>query len=122
MKAEQEIRRRRGRPAGEVRQALLSAAEDLVDELRATGAPFRGPTLREITVRANLGRIDARMCIQYCKRSGALQIVGERRVAYRNRPVAEYAPGSGLAEVVGRPAANDADLARLAACLQTWAR
>ena len=120
MNAAQEPRRRGGRPAGEVRQALLRAAGALVDELRATGAPFRGPTLQEIRARANLGRVDARTCIQNCTRSGALQIVGERRVSYRNRRVAEYAPGCGMALDAGRSAANDADL--LATCLQAWSR
>jgi hypothetical protein len=115
-------KRRPGRPAGEVRQALLRAVDALVEELRAAGSPFQGPTLQEIMIRACIGRKDARMCIPNCKRSGALQIVGQRRVEYRNRPVAEYAPGSGRTGMTEAQAANAEDVARLTACLQGWAR
>jgi hypothetical protein len=116
------VKRRPGRPAGEVRQALLRAVEDLVLELRAAGSPFQGPTLQEIMMRACIGRKDARVCITHCKRSGALRIVGQRRVAYRNRPVSEYAPGSGRTGMTEAQAANAEDVARLTACLQGWAR
>lgn len=115
-------KRRPGRPAGEVRQALLQAVEALVEELRAAGSPFQGPTLQEIMMRARIGRQDARVCVPHCKRSGALRIVGQRRVDYRNRPVAEYALGSGRTGMTEAQAASAADIARLSACLQGWAR
>lgn len=115
-------KRRPGRPAGEVRQALLQAVEALVEELHAAGSPFQGPTLQEIMMRARIGRRDARVCVPHCKRSGALQIVGLRRVDYRNRPVAEYALGSGFGGMTEAEAASAADIARLTACLQGWAR
>lgn len=77
------------RPAGEVRQALIQAARDVVADL---GLPNRGATLAELAARACVGRDAARMHVPKLKSRGQLQIVGERRVDYRNRPVAEYAP------------------------------
>lgn len=78
------------RPAGEIRQALIQAARDVVADL---GLPNRGATLAELADRSCVGRDAARRCVDNMRRSGVLQIVGERRVDYRNRPVAEYAPG-----------------------------
>lgn len=75
------------RPAGEVRQALIQAARDVVADL---GMPNRGATLAELADRSCVGRDAARRCIDNMRRSGALQIVAQRRVDYRNRPVAEY--------------------------------
>lgn len=77
------------RPAGEIRQALIQAARDVVADL---GLPNRGATLAELADRSCVGRDAARRCVDNMRRSGALQIVGERRVDYRNRPVAEYVP------------------------------
>ena len=77
------------RPAGEVRLALIQAATDIVREL---GVPDRGATLAELCARAQVGRDCARNLVPKMKSAGALRIVGERRVDYRNRPVAEYAP------------------------------
>lgn len=77
------------RPAGEIRQALIHAARDVVADL---GLPNRGATLAELADRSCVGRDAARRCVDNMRRSGALQIVGERRVDYRNRPVAEYVP------------------------------
>ena len=73
------------RPAGDVRQALFSAACSYHSEGRA-------PTLRELAHSSQVGLGDARRCVDNMKRAGALQIVGTRRVDYRNRPVNEYAP------------------------------
>ena len=77
------------RPAGEIRPALIQAARDEVADL---GQPNRGATLAELADRSCVGRDAARRCVDNMRRSGALHIVGERRVDYRNRPVAEYAP------------------------------
>jgi hypothetical protein len=77
------------RPAGEVRQALIQAARDVVADL---GQPNRGATLAELAERSCVGRKAARNTVANMTRSGALRIVGEREVGYRNRPVAEYVP------------------------------
>jgi len=79
------------RPAGEIRQALIQAARDVVAELGLQDKGIgRGATLAELADRSCVGRDAARRCVDNMRRSGALQIVGERRVDYRNRPVAEY--------------------------------
>jgi hypothetical protein len=75
------------RPAGEVRTALLSAATEL-----ATAE--RGATLLELAHHAQVGTEVARSTVNNMRRSGVLRAVRTRRVAYRNRPVAEYAPGN----------------------------
>lgn len=77
------------RPAGEARLALIQAAADVVREI---GQPGRGATLREMYTRAQVGSTCARDLVPKIKASGALCIVGERVVDYRNKPVAEYAP------------------------------
>lgn len=92
------------RPAGEVRQALLQAASDLA-------TPQRAPTLRELAAHAQVGSDAARHTVQNLHRHGALQIVRTRRVHYRNRPVAEYAPAP-------RPAPRQR--CELAALMQRW--
>ena len=100
------------RPAGEIRQALIQAAHDLA-------ANGRGATLAEISERAQVGRDATRRCVDNMKRSGALRIVGERRVEYRNRPVAEYAP----AKVLSLEDVNAlAGWVGLSNCLQGWTR
>jgi len=95
------------RPAGEIRQALLTAATHLA-------TPDRGPTLLELATYAQVGMVAARRTVDNMKRHGALRIVRERRVAYRNRPVAEYAPPAQAKPV----AAAGADLH---AVLRAWA-
>ena len=73
------------RPAGEVSQALLQAAHAL-----ATAGG--GATLRELSAKACVGTEAARRAVDNMKRQGRLHVVRTRRVTYRNRPVAEYAP------------------------------
>ena len=82
------------RPAGEVRVALIQAAHDIVAEMGhpQPNQPLRGATLAEMCARAQVGRDCARSLVPKIKKSGALEIVGYRRVEYRNRPVAEYTP------------------------------
>lgn len=77
------------RPAGEIHQALLKAAGELVALAKS---PSKGPTLAEIADRACVGREAARVHVPKLKSRGHLKQVGDRRVNYRNRPVAEYAP------------------------------
>jgi DNA-binding transcriptional regulator YhcF (GntR family) len=76
-----------GRPAGEVRRALLQAAV-------ALNMGDKAPTLRELARAACVGQTAARVAVSNMRRAGSLVIVRERRVAYRARPVAEYAPAA----------------------------
>lgn len=73
------------RPAGEIRQALLTAATELM-------TPERAPTVAEMACHAKVGMDAAHQTVKNMRRHGALRIVRTRRVDYRNRPVAEYAP------------------------------
>ncbi len=75
------------RPAAEVRQALCAAAQ----AAHACG----GLTLRDLAERACVGLEPARRTVDNMTRAGVLRKVGERRVDYRNRPVAVYAPAVG---------------------------
>ena len=99
------------RPMSEVALALLQTA----NRLSAAG---RRVTLAEMAAGACVGQLAARQTVANLKRAGHLHIVGERRVSYRNRPVAEYAPTL---------PATPADEAPppwldLNACMSTWAR
>ena len=96
------------RPAGEISQALIKAAR----ELRTSAG---GATLQEMADRACVGRQAARDLVPKLKSRGHLEIVGERLVAYRNRPVKEYAPAStssGAAVYHGH--------LELVACMSRW--
>lgn len=78
------------RPAGtvgEIRAALLQAADELA-------TPDRAPILQELAAQARVGLEAARRTVDNMKRAGALQVPRTRKVDYRNRPVAEYAPAS----------------------------
>lgn len=92
------------RPASETRQALLQAAH----ELHSRGYQ---PTLRELAHHACVGLDAATNTIKNMCRSGVLAVAGDRRVAYRNRPVAVYQPAG-----VYAPAHVN-----LAHALQAWA-
>jgi hypothetical protein len=105
------------RPAGEIRQALIQAARDVVAELGLQDKGIgRGATLAELADRSCVGRDAARRCVDNMRRSGALQIVGERRVDYRNRPVAEYAPPAEDGVTVGEGWVD------LGHCMADWVR
>jgi len=91
------------RPAGEIREAILQAA-------CALATPEQAPTLAELAQRACVGLEVARRTVDNMKRSGLLRVPRTRRVAYRNRPVAEYAPAEPLVEA--EPSALD-DVARV---------
>lgn len=75
------------RPASDIRTALLQAA-------LAAHASGQSPTLLELAHQAQVGVAAATHTVKNLRRAGLLQICGTRRVAYRNRPVAEYAPVS----------------------------
>lgn len=82
------------RPAGEVRQALLNACTQLA-------TPDRGPTLREMAAVACVGMQAARRTVENMSRAGQLHRVRNRKVEYRNRPVAEYVPADMAQEGAG---------------------
>lgn len=100
------------RPAGEIRQALFQAARDLAQQ-------GRGATLVELASKASVARRDASVCLKNMRRAGVIDIVGERRVAYRNRPVAEYAPPVELSLEDVQVMTGSAVLG---SCLQNWIR
>lgn len=77
------------RPASETHLALLQAAHAIRRERIESG---QGATLLELVHRSQVGYKCARALIPKLKERGHLQIVGARKVEYRNRPVAEYAP------------------------------
>lgn len=82
------------RQEGTVKQAVLQAVRDWVESGHGPGA---GATLAEIAQHARVGKASARSCVQNLRASGELEIVGQREVHYRNRPVAEYAPADVVA-------------------------
>lgn len=96
------------RPASEERMALLQAAAELT-------TPHQAPTQRELAERAQVAYDKARSMVRDMARYGALCVVRERRVAYRNRPVAEYAPA--VRQAGGQAAGHFA----LQAAIGTWA-
>ena len=100
-----------GRPAGEVYLKLLQVSHAIRQERAASG---QGATLRELAERGCVGLQAARRTVASLKRRGQLDIVGWRKEAYRNRPVAEYVP----VEVSDQPDGADA----LAYCIAGWAR
>lgn len=91
------------RPAGEIRAAIARAAGELA-------CPGRNPTLQELAAAACVGYAAAMHTVKNMTRSGDLVVAGERKVDYRNKPVAEYAPATA-------PAAGDGfvDLGQLVA-------
>jgi hypothetical protein len=93
------------RPAGEVREALL-------DAVRTLATPTRGPTLTELARKACVSQQAARRTVDNLCRSGVLTIPRTRKVLYRNRPVAEYAPAS----------PSDSPIVDLATLLAAWGR
>jgi hypothetical protein len=98
------------RPLSEVAQALLSTA----NRLSAAG---RAVTLAEMAAGACVGHKAARTTVSNLKRHGHLKIVGLRRVDYRNRPVAEYAPVVAAMTLALAPPGVD-----LERCLRAWTR
>ena len=106
------------RPAGETHLALLQAAHAIRQEYAESG---RGATLQEMCHRSQVGYKVARALVPKLQERGQLQVVGERRVDYRNRPVREYAP-------VDQPAVPTEDdyespgLVVLSSCMADWVR
>jgi hypothetical protein len=100
------------RPPGEIHQALLRAAAELA-------TPQQAPTLAEMATHAQVGMLAARRTLDNMRRSGAMRIVRTRRVAYRNRPVAEYAPPPPAPAATANSEPATAGLCRV---LGTWAQ
>lgn len=100
-----------GRPAGEVRQALLLACAQLQ-------SPERAPTVRELAAAAKVSLKAATQTVKNLKRAGLLNIARQRRVAYRNRPVAEYTPSAPWGAGLGHRSGS----ADLAAVIHSWGR
>jgi len=101
------------RPAGtvgEVRQALLAAAQSLCQ-------PHRSPTLQDLAAQAQVGRVAAMNTVKNMVRAGDLVIVRRRWVAHSAKPVAEYAPATAPDDC--RHGHGWVDLGR---CVQGWAR
>jgi hypothetical protein len=73
------------RPPGEIRQALLEG-------VRTLATTSHGPTLRELAAHTQVGTEAAAYTLDNLRRAGLVRSVRERRVDYRNRPVAEYEP------------------------------
>jgi hypothetical protein len=78
-----------------------------------------GATLRELVQRSQVGYKVARALVPKLKERGNLEIVGERRVKYRNRPVAEYMPTGAMQPA---PVASGPGWVDLGNCVQSWAR
>lgn len=104
------------RPMNEVALAILKTA----NEFSAAG---RRVTLAEMREGANVGKVAAYRTVSNLRRLGHLQIVSERRVDYRNKPVAEYAPVNNPS-ATPEPVDNAPDVGwlDLSNCLASWAR
>jgi len=63
----------------------------------ARHAPQCSPTLAELGTWAGVGAGVARTRVHALRRADHIAIARERRVPYRNRPVAEYAPAAAVA-------------------------
>ena len=66
-----------GRPAGEVRAAILAAAAGMCQT--------NGYTWRQLAAAAQVGWDDARVCCENLQRAGALVIIGSTKVVGCNR-------------------------------------
>ena len=100
------------RPVSEQHLALVQAAHAIRRERIDSG---QGATLLELAHRAQVGYAVARALVPKMKGRGHLQIVGERNVDYRNRPVAEYGPVDPEVSDSGRGWVN------LGECMAGWA-
>lgn len=103
------------RPAGEVHLALLQAAHAIRAERASTG---QGATLLELVHRSQVGYKVAHALVPKLSARGQLTKVGERKVPYRNRPVAEYVP-TDMVEASTEPVIG-AGWVNLGDALQHW--
>lgn len=103
------------RPASETHLALLQAAHAIRTERAETG---QGATLLELVHRSQVGYKVARALVPKLSARGQLTKVGERKVPYRNRPVAEYVP-TDMVEASTEPVIG-AGWVNLGDALQHW--
>lgn len=89
------------RPRGEIRQALATAAADIVAERRERQERVIGATYLDMAVRACVGFAAARDTVKNMARSGELAPAGEVRVQGSRRPLTAYAPPSVAPAVIG---------------------
>lgn len=101
------------RPAGEISTAILTAAADLA---REESGQRRGPTVRELLQHACVGYEAGLNTVKNLTRAGKLTPIAERRVDYRNRPVAEYAPAMPAED------ADEAPFFDVASVFTAWAQ
>lgn len=108
----------------EIGPAIVKAAEDYLADLRRRAAQDpqqpqerKGATLAELAAAAQVSHQCARDLVPKLAKRGHLQVVNTRRVAYRNRPVFEYAPAEPQRDLL-----PDTGAQALASCLQAWAR
>lgn len=104
------------RPVSECHLALLQAAHAIRRERAASG---QGATLLELVHRSQVGYQVARDLVPKLRASGKLEKVGERKVDYRNKPVAEYAPPKVLTVEDVQDLEPWADLGN---CMKRWIR
>lgn len=107
---------RTGRPAQDCHKALIRAAQELKIERAQSG---QGSTLLELVHRSQVGYAVARALVPKLKSRGSLVMVGERRVARRNRPVYEYAAADAAGAVL---AGQPGGVAALHAAVAGWGR
>ncbi len=100
------FQRSAGRPQGQVRQALMQAAEQLA--LQQGGA-----TWRCMAVQSQVGWAAAKRTARDMQRAGQLLPVGEMRTPHAKRPMVLLAPA-------GMVAGSGAGAQRLATALQGW--
>lgn len=108
------------RPAGDVRQALLGAALELVPPDVLCNPLAQRPTLREIAHKACVGVDAATMTMKNLCRAGQMRAIpSARKVDYRNKPVAEYEPAVPALDQDARHGQGWVDLGRI---VGGWAR
>lgn len=96
------------RPAGPFRELVLDAAR-------------QGPcTMREVAHRTQIGMERTRRTVENLARGGELQVVGEQRVDYRNRPVAVYQAVAPQVATPPEPPQEQMSAAEIQLFMQGW--
>ena len=95
--------------------AVLQAASDLA-------MPDRAPTRRELAHHLMLSTREIAATVDNLTRTGRLLPVRLRTVAYRTRPVAEYAPAVAAVEQHAPESRHGHGWVDLGRCVSGWAR
>lgn len=93
-----------GRPPGEIHQALVSAAERLVQQQAPDQA---GVTWRELGAAAQVGFAAAKQYAKDLARAGHFEVVGEKHVPGSCRPMRLYVPRRRSSFVMGGATLGD---------------